>query len=236
MFPNCAEMWYVASHLSHSSRLSLLSSPNLAAMDNRYEAQLRNALADKYGVFFIGHASKAYAHPDQLRSSMARNIHQIMETKCLRPEQVIVVARGMSQGIGEVYPVARSMGIETLGIVARQGERFRSPDCHTLITVDNGSEEDWATKMPASREEMMNTALRIANSNLALGGEVIAYNGGPRAYRETLAAAQQGFPVSVVTDFDPVETNRGQPFKNPAAMDHLQRVILDNADAAKKIF
>lgn len=230
MFPPCAELWYVGSRMPDVTRLSLLNPSTAAAIDHRYNAQLRGALTDKYAIVVLGHCSRPYAQPEALRATMASDINRILQDKCLRPEQVVVVARGMAGGIGEVYAVARDIGTGTLGILPRQGAGFQSPDCKDLITVDNCDADDWSTTMPGSREEMTTSAMRIANSNLALGGEVLVYNGGQRAFNEALAVAREGFAVRICADFDPLETDRERPFQDPVTLERLQKIIHEKSE------
>lgn len=202
-----------------------LNSCKPAVRDSSYETDLRNLLTDAYAIVFVGHSGKGYLQPNLLALAMEQEIKSIMQTRRLFPAQLIVVAGGTSEGIGEVYPVAKKMGIETLGIVASQGKEFKSIDCDHLLVVENGNPDDWSTKLPESREELLVTTLRIANSGVGLGGQLLAFNGGRQAYEETLAAARQGFPVKIIADFDPVDVSREQPFKMLPDLEQLQDAL-----------
>lgn len=193
--------------------------------DSVYETRLRDILADSFAIVVVGHSEYGYLQPPLLRKALATEINRIMLANRLLPDQIIVVAGGTTAGIGEVYPVARSMGIETLGILPAQKKNAMSPYCDRFITVENDDPADCATKFPQSGEEMLAAVLRITNSSVGLGGQLLAFNGDRQAYAATLAAARQGNAVSVIHDFDPVDAGQEQPFKMLAELECLQQAI-----------
>lgn len=195
--------------------------------DESYKLKLEDSLRGKYAIAFVGHSGKGYQGDNTLFcDDIRQRIENIMashQPNNLTADEVIVISGGTPQGIGAVYEVASGMNIDTLGIVAIQGENYRTPQCRTLITVQNNDPNDWVTKMPESGDEMLVAALRIAKDT-GKGGELLAYNGGPQAYVEALSAAEEGHTVTLIRDFKTVDTGREQPFENEDNLRALQNV------------
>lgn len=199
--------------ISGSSQTNFFSHKTVSEgqTDDFYKLKLRESLQDKYAIVLVGHSGSGYqGDKDALCESIGNKIKEIMAFRGLRPDEVIIIAGGTDAGIGAAYQVADSMGLDSLGIVASQGEKFRDPLCKTLITMQNQSEDNWKTLLPESGQEMVVTALDVAKGER--GGELFAFNGGPQAYTEALSAAKAGYPVTVIRDFKPVDTGREQPF------------------------
>lgn len=198
--------------------------PNNTVADRDYETQLHTLLKDRYAVVFVGHSGKGYIEPEAVRADMQQRLESIMQRTGMDPGQMMVLAGATPEGIGLVYEVAQTLNLPAMGIVAEAGAQWVSPHCPDVITVRNADANDWGTRLPESGEEMTVTALRIATA-AGQGGELIAFNGGPQAFEEALAAAHAGFRVSVVSSHDPVPTGRPEPFKDPVNLSELQMAI-----------
>ncbi|EDV2568426.1 TPA: hypothetical protein ACU9K7_003249 [Salmonella enterica] len=58
------------------------------------------------------------------------------------------------------------MNLDTLGIVASQGEEYCTPQCRKLMIVQNKEQNGWTTRMLESGDEMVVAALRIAKDTV----------------------------------------------------------------------
>ncbi len=181
--------------------------------DQTYETRLGEVLKEKFAVVYVGYSGAGYAAQTGIKEAIARDLKAICEERG-RKDDVVVVAGGTPEGIGVVYEVARDMRLATLGIVAEQGAQYASANCETLVTVTNGDTNDWSTRMPQSGEELVVTALRIANEQ-GKGAQLLAYNGGPQAFVEAMAAAKAGYNVKIAHEHQAMKTDRPMPFNDP---------------------
>lgn len=187
-------------------------SPNPRFTDDFYKLKLQGSLKGKYAIVLVGHSGNGYQEGNNALCVSIRNkIEEIMSSRGLKSDEVIIIAGGTPEGIGAAYEVASDMRLDSLGIVASQGEEYCSRQCRTLIIMLNQDENDWRTTLPESNEEMVVTALHVAQDT-GQGGELLAYNGGPQAYTEVLSAANDGYKVTLIRDFKPVDKGREQPF------------------------
>jgi len=189
--------------------------------DTTYETQLGDALKDKYAVVYVGYSGAGYAQAGAVKQAIARDLKAICDTRHTTHDMV-VVAGGTPEGIGMVYDVARDMRLTTFGIVAAQGAQYASTNCEMLMTVTNASTDDWSTRMPESDEELVVAALRVATEQ-GNGAQLLAYNGGPQAFEEAMAATRAGYDVTIMHDHQPASTGRPMPFNDPGRL----RALID---------
>ena len=166
-------------------------SPNSVFLTNAEAAVADVRLSGKHVVTFLGFSGAGYQDLDRLR--------QIIE-KVLAPldaNTTLVNAGGTSEGIGIVYPIAKSRGFPTVGIVSSLAETDHfglSSDADKIYLIaddlwggfkSDGGLSPTSLAMVAASDEMV-----------AIGGDEIARD-------ELSAAMSQNKPVRYI----PAEMN-----------------------------
>lgn len=140
---------------------------------------------------FLGYSS---AYEDDV--SMLKIVETILAK--FSPETAIINIGATSCGIGAAYPVAKSMGFTTTGIVSSLAIECIddiSPAVDHICFVDD---DRWGGKMPGSEDLSQTSQAMVACSDIMIG-----IGGGEISCDEMLAGKEQGKPVY----FYPAEIN-----------------------------
>jgi len=115
-----------------------------------------------------------------------------------RPEKTLVVSGATKVGIGAVYPLAKSIGFETAGIVTTRSlndtERISEAVDHICFIPD----DQWGGKLPESDELSPTSRAMVDCSDILVG-----IGGGEISQAEMLEGKKQGKPIQ----YFPAEMN-----------------------------
>jgi len=114
------------------------------------------------------------------------------------PETTIVNIGGTRGGIGAVYPLAKSLGFTTTGIVSSQALDYLEEISDAVDFVCFIADDQWGGKLPDSDELSSTSKAMVACSDILIG-----IGGGDISRDEMLAGKEQGKPVH----FYPAEVN-----------------------------
>lgn len=114
------------------------------------------------------------------------------------PRTTLVNYGGTTAGMGAVYPLAKSMGFTTTGIVSTLALEMPgeiSPDVDHICFI---KDTQWGGKLPDSQELSPTSQAMIACSDI-----LVAVGGGEISRDELMAAREQGKPI----EYYPAEVN-----------------------------
>lgn len=136
-------------------------------------------------VTFLGYSGTGYTHPQD----MMRAAEAILGA--YGPREACICIGGTSPGIGAIYPLAKSMGFQTLGIVSAlvmQKPEDISPHCDRLYVIDD---ENWGG---ISRGILSPTSTLMVNCS----DRLVAIGGGDVTIAEIGAAKRMGKSVTEI--------------------------------------
>jgi hypothetical protein len=117
------------------------------------------------------------------------------------PETTIVNIGATAGGIGAAYPVAKSLGFPTAGIVSTKALEDGAPISEAVDYVCFIADEQWGGKLPNSDELSPTSKAMVACSDVMIG-----IGGGEISRDEMMGAKEQGKPVH----FYPTELNHAE--------------------------
>ena len=106
------------------------------------------------------------------------------------PETTLVNIGATSVGIGAVYPLAKSMGFVTAGIVSTQALEFLEEISEAVDHVCFVPDNQWGGKLPNSNELSPTSKAMVECSDILVG-----IGGGGISEAEMLAGKAQGKPI-----------------------------------------
>lgn len=148
--------------LLKSSRSNVLRSVTMKSD----EAYHYFAALSKKIVTFLGYSS-AYEDPAYLQQILQEKL------KTYNPQTTIIAAGGTEKGIGAIYPVAKQLGFQTLGIVstlAKEGQV--SSDADFVLYIED---EQWGGFLPNSTKLSPVSEVIVNCSHIAImcgGGQI----------------------------------------------------------------
>lgn len=145
------------------------------------------AAQGKTVITFLGYSGAGYEDPD----AMLRAAKSVLERH--DPATSLVNIGVTPDGIGQVYPLAKSMGFTTTGIVSTQAQKY---EASVSDSVDFGfyvEDETWGGFLDGSKELSPTSRAMVENSDI-----VVAIGGGEVARDELTAARGLGKQVSYV--------------------------------------
>lgn len=128
--------------------------------------------------------SSSYEYADALEQT----VHEILLGHS--PETTLVNIGGTEGGIGAVYPVAKSLGYTTTGIVSTKALEERAPISTSVDHICFIADNLWGGKLPQSNKLSPTSRAMVDCSDIMIG-----IGGGEISRDEMLAAKQQGKPV-----------------------------------------
>ena len=150
------------------------------------------AAQGKTVITFLGYSGAGYEDPDaMLEAAKAELTHH-------DPATSLVNIGVTPDGIGQVYPLAKSMGFTTTGIVSTQAQKY---EASVSDSVDFGfyvEDATWGGFLDGSEELSPTSRAMVENSDI-----VVAIGGGEVARDEFTAARRLGKQVSYI----PAEMN-----------------------------
>ena len=117
------------------------------------------------------------------------------------PETTIVNIGATAGGIGAAYPVAKSLGFPTAGIVSTKALEDGAPISEAVDYVCFIADEQWGGKLPNSDELSPTSKAMVVCSDVMIG-----IGGGEISRDEMMGAKEQGKPVH----FYPTELNHAE--------------------------
>jgi len=146
----------------------------------------------KVVLTFYGYSGMGYEDED----GMLRLAQEVLAQ--YRPEKTLVVSGATKVGIGAVYPLAKSIGFETAGIVTtrslKDSERISEAVDHICFIPD----DQWGGKLPESDELSPTSRAMVDCSDILVG-----IGGGEISQAEMLEGKKQGKPIQ----YFPAEMN-----------------------------
>ncbi|MGS0742291.1 hypothetical protein ACVBEF_10725 [Glaciimonas sp. GG7] len=164
---------------------------------------------DKYVIEFIGFSGKGYAEMEKLKL----DIGSVLQTGIDKhgAGHLLVVTGGTPEGVGCAAEVAKSMDIQTLGIVSVQAKNDIEKNekkgiqnfCNDIVYVPDPLNL-WTVKSPAGESY----TVRVVAKESA---ELHVYNGGNIARGELIEATERGVNIHRHTEFGPKDPNDPNP-------------------------
>ena len=146
----------------------------------------------KVVLTFYGYSGMGYED----EQGMLQHAREVLSQ--YRPDKTLVVAGATKVGIGAVYPLAKSMGFETAGIVTTRSlkdtERISEAVDHICFIPD----DQWGGKLPESDELSPTSRAMVDCSDILVG-----IGGGEISQAEMLEGKKQGKPIQ----YFPAEMN-----------------------------
>lgn len=141
----------------------------------------------KQMLTFVGYSGAGYQDP----AALVREASRILDRH--DPARTLINSGGTSDGIGQIYELAKGKGFETLGILsslARQERMPLSPCVDTVFYVPDGT---WGGELPQGKGLSPTSSAIVRNSSALVG-----IGGGEIARDELLAARRAGKPVTFI--------------------------------------
>lgn len=146
----------------------------------------------KMVLTFYGYSGMGYEDEEGLLKIAREVLSQY------RPEKTLIVIGATKVGIGAVYPLAKSMGFETAGIVTARSlkdpQRISEAVDHICFIPD----DQWGGKLPASDELSPTSRAMVDCSDILVG-----IGGGGISQDEMLEGKKLGKPIQ----YFPAEMN-----------------------------
>lgn len=198
------------SQQSVSSPVTLAASaPASRRTDADYEREFIRMLCSTHLIVVQGFHWTSYADIQGLRQSMRRELEAQRDNQFGR--QIVVVGRGTTENIGEVYGIARSLGMST-GCIVAEDDEFNSPCDHTFVVDTRDGEwsrDKYARKlvMPESGKDLFLYALEIANRPAGSGGSMLCFGAEPGVAILADQVKNAGYGVKVFKDHVPADAD-----------------------------
>lgn len=182
----CRFVWLVCSLSVFAATAAIAEEP---AVRRASQDEIRHFFAaqGKTVITFLGYSGAGYEDPD----AMLRAAKSVLERH--DPATSLVNIGVTPDGIGQVYPLAKSMGFTTTGVVSTQAQKY---EASVSDSVDFGfyvEDETWGGFLDGSKELSPTSLAMIENSDI-----VVAIGGGEVARDELTAARRLGKQVSYV--------------------------------------
>jgi hypothetical protein len=182
----CRFVWLVCSLSVFAATAAIAEEP---AVRRASQDEIRQFFAaqGKTVITFLGYSGAGYEDPD----AMLRAAKSVLERH--DPATSLVNIGVTPDGIGQVYPLAKSMGFTTTGIVSTQAQKY---EASVSDSVDFGfyvEDETWGGFLHGSEELSPTSRAMVENSDI-----VVAIGGGEVARDELTAARGRGKQVSYV--------------------------------------
>jgi hypothetical protein len=154
---------------------------------------MKKEIGGKRVVVFGGFSGLGYEDVNQLETTIKNKLNE--EIKQYGIENVVVVSGATSDGIGKCYEVAKSLGLETYGIVSEAGKEYGSDKyCDKVFFVPD-PKNTWQVMSPTGDSYMVD----IAQKN----GVLAYYGGGDVAVAEIKEAKNKKIDIEVDISFNP---------------------------------
>lgn len=137
-----------------------------------------------------------YSSSYEDENAMLERVRQIISR--YSPETTLINIGGTRGGLGAAYPVAKSMGFTTTGIVTTLALNYPEEISHAVDYVCFIEDTQWGGKLPNSSELSATSQAMVACSDILIG-----IGGGEIACDEMLAGREQSKPI----EFYPAEIN-----------------------------
>jgi hypothetical protein len=129
-----------------------------------------------------------YAVSYENEDAMLRIVREVLSQ--FPPETTLINYGATMAGLGTVYPIAKSMGFGTTGIVSTQALEYPEAISEAVEYVCFINDNQWGGKLPNSNELSPTSKAMIACSDI-----MVAIGGGEISRDELVAGKQQGKPV-----------------------------------------
>jgi len=156
---------------------------------------------DEAKLFFIGQKKTVvtlfgYSSSYEDENAMLEIVRQVISR--YSPETTLINIGATRGGLGAAYPVAKSMGFTTAGIVTTIALNYPEEISHAVDYVCFIEDNQWGGKLPNSSELSATSQAMVDCSDILIG-----IGGGEICVDEMLAGREQGKPV----EFYPAEIN-----------------------------
>ena len=150
------------------------------------------AAQGKTVITFLGYSGAGYEDPDAMLEAAKAELSRH------DPDTSLVNIGVTPDGIGQVYPLAKSMGFTTTGIVSTQAQKYEASESDSVDFGFYVEDATWGGFLDGSEELSPTSRAMVENSDI-----VVAIGGGEVARDEITAARRLGKQVSYV----PAEMN-----------------------------
>lgn len=155
--------------------------------------KLQNEISDKKTLVFGGFSGLGYADLEKMEQVARQRIEKAIKENGLN--NVVVVAGATSDGIGEVYKIAKELGVTTYGIVSEAGKEYGSDKyCDKTFFVPD-PKGTWQVLSSQGDSYMVDVAKK--------NGVLIYYGGGDVAVSEIKEAKNKGIECEIDISFEP---------------------------------
>ncbi|BBH53107.1 hypothetical protein [Fluviispira sanaruensis] len=140
----------------------------------------------KFIITFIGFSGAGYEDKNEMLAYARKELKEHLEHHGL--ENTIVSIGATAEGIGEVYPLAKEMGFNTLGIVSSEAKKYNVPLSISADIVIYVTDSYWGGFLPEKQNTLSPTSQIVVNT----ADKVIAIGGGAVGRDEMLSSIQSG--------------------------------------------
>ncbi|WP_186644214.1 hypothetical protein [Fluviispira vulneris] len=137
-------------------------------------------------VTFIGYSGAGYEDKTAMLALAKTELEELLISHRLEDTHVCIGAT--ADGIGEIYPLAKSMGFKTLGIVSSEAIKYKESLSNSVDTVIYVKDNSWGGFIPGNPSTLSPTSEVIVNTS----DQVIAIGGGAVGRDELLSFIQTG--------------------------------------------
>jgi hypothetical protein len=146
----------------------------------------------KVVLTFCGYSGIGYEDEE----GMLKHAREVLSQ--YRPDKTLVVIGATEVGIGAVYPLAKSMGFETAGIVTTRSLKYPERISEAVDYICFIPDKQWGGKLPDSDELSPTSKAMVDCSDILVG-----IGGGGISQDEMLEGRKQGKPIQ----YFPAEMN-----------------------------
>ena len=167
---------------------------------------------DEVRVFFDGQNKTVltlfgYSASYEDKADMLEIVKEILSG--YSPERTVINIGATRGGIGEAYPLVKSLGFTTTGIVSTQAFDYLGEISNVVEYVCFVTDEQWGGKLPDSDELSPTSKAMVACSDILVG-----IGGNDICRDELLAGKEQGKPVY----FYPADVNHAWAIRRAESM------------------
>ena len=146
----------------------------------------------KVVLTFYGYSGMGYED----EQGMLKHAREVLAQ--YRPDKTLVVAGATREGIGAIYPLAKSIGFETAGIVTTRALKYPERISEAVDHICFMPDDQWGGKLPESDELSPTSRAMVDCSDILVG-----IGGGEISQAEMLEGKKQGKPIQ----YFPAEMN-----------------------------
>lgn len=179
----CRFVWLVCS-LSVFAATAAIGQELDVRRASQHEIRQFFAAQGKTVITFLGYSGAGYEDPDAMLQA-ARSVLERYD-----PATSLVNIGVTPDGIGQVYPLAKSMGFTTTGIVSTQAQEYEAGVSDSIDFGFYVEDESWGGFIDGSEELSPTSLAMIENSDI-----VVAIGGGEVARDEYTTARRLGKQV-----------------------------------------